>query len=69
MKATRKITKGGLPNVLFVQAAIENLPEELDEPPTRFTFIFRGAVCFAPSFRAMKNSRGSAPNLCAGMFA
>lgn len=30
MKATRKSSKGGLPNVLFVQAAIENLPEELD---------------------------------------
>jgi 16S rRNA (adenine(1408)-N(1))-methyltransferase len=29
-KATRKPAKGGLPNVLFVQAAIENLPEELD---------------------------------------
>lgn len=28
MKATRKPAKGGLPNVLFVQAAIENLPEE-----------------------------------------
>ncbi len=31
MKATRKIAKGGLPNVLFVQAAVENLPEELNE--------------------------------------
>ncbi len=31
MKATRrKPSKGGLPNVLFVQAAIENLPEELN---------------------------------------
>jgi 16S rRNA (adenine(1408)-N(1))-methyltransferase len=30
MKATRKIAKGGLPNVLFVQAAVENLPEELN---------------------------------------
>ena len=29
MKATRKPSKGGLPNVLFVQAAIESLPEEL----------------------------------------
>ena len=29
-KATRKPAKGGLPNVLFVQAAIENLPQELD---------------------------------------
>jgi 16S rRNA (adenine(1408)-N(1))-methyltransferase len=31
MKATRKIAKGGLPNALFLQAAVENLPEELNE--------------------------------------
>lgn len=31
MKATRKPAKGGLPNVLFIQAAIENLPEELND--------------------------------------
>lgn len=31
MKATRKPAKGGLPNALFVQAAVENLPEELNE--------------------------------------
>ena len=30
MRATRKPTKGGLSNVLFVQAAVEDLPEELD---------------------------------------
>jgi 16S rRNA (adenine(1408)-N(1))-methyltransferase len=30
MKATRKPAKGGLPNVLFVQAAVEDLPEEFD---------------------------------------
>jgi 16S rRNA (adenine(1408)-N(1))-methyltransferase len=30
MKATRKPAKGGLPNVLFLQAAVENLPEELN---------------------------------------
>lgn len=29
-KATRKPAKGGLANVLFLQAAIENLPEELN---------------------------------------
>ena len=29
MKATRKPAKGGLANVLFVQAAVENLPDEL----------------------------------------
>ncbi len=31
MKATRKPAKGGLANVLFIQAAIEALPEELNE--------------------------------------
>ena len=31
MKATRKPAKGGLANALFVQAAIEDLPEELNE--------------------------------------
>ena len=30
MKATRKPAKGGLPNAMFVQAAVEDLPEELD---------------------------------------
>lgn len=29
LKATRKAAKGGLPNVLFIQAAVENLPAEL----------------------------------------
>ncbi len=29
-KATRKPSKGGLPNAMFVQAAIEDLPEELN---------------------------------------
>ena len=30
MKATRKPAKGGLPNAMFVQAAVEDLPAELD---------------------------------------
>ena len=30
MKATRKPLKGGLPNALFIQAAVEDLPEELN---------------------------------------
>ena len=30
MKATRKLNKGGLPNAMFVQAAVEDLPEEFD---------------------------------------
>jgi len=31
MRATRKPAKGGLSNVLFVQAAVEDLPEELND--------------------------------------
>jgi 16S rRNA (adenine(1408)-N(1))-methyltransferase len=31
MKATRKPAKGGLPNVLFVQAAVEDLPDDLND--------------------------------------
>ena len=30
MKATRKPAKGGLPTAMFVQAAVENLPEEFE---------------------------------------
>lgn len=30
MKSTRKPNKGGLPNVLFLQSAVENLPAELE---------------------------------------
>lgn len=30
MKATRKLKKGGAPNTLFVQAAVEDLPEEFN---------------------------------------
>ena len=30
MKASRKPSKGGLPNALFIQAAIQDLPEELN---------------------------------------
>lgn len=30
MKATRKPAKGGLANAMFIQAAVEDLPEELD---------------------------------------
>ena len=31
MKATRKIKKGGLPNAMFVQAAVEDLPDEFTQ--------------------------------------
>lgn len=31
MKATRNANNGGAPNLLFIEAAIEDLPEELKE--------------------------------------
>lgn len=31
MKATRKPAKGGAPNILFIQAPVEDLPNELDQ--------------------------------------
>jgi 16S rRNA (adenine(1408)-N(1))-methyltransferase len=51
MKATRKPARGGLPNVLFVQAAVEDLPEELegtaDEIHIHFPWgsLLRAVVC------------------------
>ncbi|MGE3465642.1 MAG: methyltransferase domain-containing protein, partial [Pyrinomonadaceae bacterium] len=30
MRATRKPAKGGLPNALFIQASVEDIPRELD---------------------------------------
>ena len=43
-KIYRKPAKGGAGNVLFIQAAIEDLPAELR---MKYTCIFRGAVCCA----------------------
>jgi 16S rRNA (adenine(1408)-N(1))-methyltransferase len=40
MKATRKPTKGGLPNAIFVQAAVEDLPVELDGIATEIHLNF-----------------------------
>jgi 16S rRNA (adenine(1408)-N(1))-methyltransferase len=39
-KIHRKPSKGGLPNVLFVQAAVEDLPEELDGVATEIHVQF-----------------------------
>ncbi len=53
-KIHRNPAKGGLPNVLFLQAAIEDLPSELDEVADEYTFTFPGAACSASLPREMK---------------
>jgi len=54
-KIYRKPTKGGLPNVLFVQAAVEALPPNWTVVSRmRSTSIFRGQVSCAPLQRAIK---------------
>jgi 16S rRNA (adenine(1408)-N(1))-methyltransferase len=40
MKATRKPAKGGLSNAMFIQAAIEDLPKELDGVATEIHINF-----------------------------
>jgi len=40
MKATRKPARGGLPNAMFVQAAVEDLPEELNGVADRIHINF-----------------------------
>jgi tRNA G46 methylase TrmB len=47
MKATRKPNKGGLSNVMFVQAAIEDLPEEFDGVADEIHIHFPWGRCFA----------------------
>src|SRR5205823_12834946 len=47
MKATRKPAKGGLANLLFIQAASKIFPRNLTTQPTRFTYIFPGVACCA----------------------
>lgn len=66
MKATRKPSKGGLPNALFVQAAVEDLPEELnssaDEIHIHFPWgsLLKG-VCLGDSAVLSSLFRISAP--------
>ena len=47
LKATRKPAKGGLPSS-FCSGGNRKSSEDSTERQTRFTFIFRGAACFAP---------------------
>ncbi len=55
--AARKPARGGRPNLVFVHAAVETLPEELAAWPTRSTCSFPGARC-------SKGSCGRATTCC-----
>lgn len=48
IKITRKRAKGGMPNAMFVQAAVEDLPEELDGIASEIYVNFPWAVCCEP---------------------
>ena len=65
MKATRKTSKGGLPNVLFVQAAVENLPEELNETADEIHIHFPWGSLLRAVIAGDKNILQSLRRICA----
>jgi 16S rRNA (adenine(1408)-N(1))-methyltransferase len=65
MKATRKPAKGGLANVLFVQAAIENLPAELDAAADEIHIHFPWGSLLAAVTRGDENVLASLRRLSA----
>ncbi len=65
MKATRKPAKGGLPNVLFVQAAVENLPEELNETADEIHIHFPWGSLLRAVVMADENVLNSLRRICA----
>ena len=65
MKATRKPAKGGLPNVLFVQAAIENLPEELNAAADEIHIHFPWGSLLRAVARGDENVLESLRRICA----
>ena len=65
MKATRKIAKGGLANVLFVQAAVENLPEELNETADEIHIHFPWGSLLRAVVSGDKNVLQSLRRICA----
>lgn len=65
MKATRKPAKGGLPNVLFIQAAIENLPEELNETADEIHIHFPWGSLLRAVVSGDENVLGSLRRICA----
>ncbi len=65
MKATRKTSKGGLPNVLFVQAAVENLPEELNSAADEIHIHFPWGSLLRAVVMADENVLNSLRRICA----
>ncbi len=65
MKATRKTSKGGLPNVLFIQAAVENLPEELNETADEIHIHFPWGSLLRAVIAGDKNVLQSLRRICA----
>jgi len=66
MKATRrKPSKGGLPNVLFVQAAIENLPEELNAAADEIHIHFPWGSLLSAVVAGQKDVLNSLRRICA----
>ena len=67
MKATRRLAKGGAPNILFVQAAVENLPNELNDTADEIHIHFPwgsllGALAIGEDNALRSLHRISAPN-------
>ena len=65
MKATRKPSKGGLPNVLFIQAAIEDLPEELSASADEIHIHFPWGSLLCAVALGDKNILSSLRRICA----
>lgn len=65
MKATRKPAKGGLPNVLFINAAIENLPEELNAAADEIHIHFPWGSLLCAVALGDKNVLNSLRRVCA----
>ncbi len=65
MKATRKPSKGGLPNVLFIQAAVEDLPEELNASADEIHIHFPWGSLLAAVVLGDENILASLRRICA----
>lgn len=65
MKATRKPSKGGLPNVLFVQAAVENLSEELNAAADEIHIHFPWGSLLSAVVAGQKDVLNSLRRICA----
>jgi 16S rRNA (adenine(1408)-N(1))-methyltransferase len=65
MKATRKPSKGGLPNLMFVQAAVENLPDELNETADEIHIHFPWGSLLQAVVSGEENILASLRRICA----